>query len=88
MNWKYNRLADEDNPRYQATNRDARPDTARDKPLNRNKTNDKKKDGDISFNNNLNDTNLDDENTVKDLDSRNKAYDPKNDSKADKDGVN
>lgn len=40
MNWKYNRLADDNNnPRYDATNRDARPETKREGLLNRTKTN-------------------------------------------------
>lgn len=72
MNWKYNKLADEDtNPRYQATNRDARPDTARDRPLTRTKTNEKNlnNSNDISFSKNKDNGNLDDENTVKDLDN-------------------
>lgn len=50
MNWKYNKLADDSkNPRYDATNRDPRPETGREglkrtktnqKPLKGNKSND------------------------------------------------
>lgn len=72
MNWNYNKLADEDNQptRFQATNRDARPDTSRDRPLTRNKTLDKNmNDNNVSFNNNNKD---DDENTVRNIDSGNK----------------
>lgn len=85
MNWKYNRLADQDNSRFQATNRDTRPDTSRDRPLNRTKTAERKKDGDFSFSNNKNNENQndhedmnnpDDENTIKDLGDRNKNRSP------------
>lgn len=39
MNWKYNKLADDSkNPRYDATNRDPRPETGRE-GLKRTKTN-------------------------------------------------
>lgn len=75
MNWKYNKLADEDNQasRLQATNRDAKPDTSRDRPLNRNKTMDRNlNENDISFNENNKEANFDEENTLKDFDRRNK----------------
>ena len=76
MNWNYNKLADEDNQptRFQATNRDARPDTNRDRPLTRNKTLDKSvNDNNVSFNDkNKDNDNYDDENTVRNIDSGNK----------------
>lgn len=77
MNWKYNKLADEDtgNGRFQATNRDAKPDTNRDRPLVRTKTNEKlgnNNNNDVSFSKNKDQDHFDEENTIKDLDTQNK----------------
>lgn len=80
MNWKYNMLAHEDNPQNQsrldATSRDVRPDTSRERPLHRSKTNEKN----LKPNTSAKEDNQDEEFTVKGRNKMDQSGNEQNDT--------